>query len=427
MLRAFTGKSLRILIVCVLLAACASTARVQYALEIQPLTGSTFQSSCECKDLTALISRRNELRAAIRAIKKQKVELDDAEKKAGKVFTYTDADYSKYFSQEIQVAMFNAHDHNTTEVKGPTKFTVDCQTTTSSGDNPSCFWQGLAINEQVRQKWCEDRHRGGGDPVQQVFGGDRLGGLMGTWMGRYPLESFADVEQKADEAELAYVEDQIDRLWGKCKFGKWSGEITVSYNSVTKLEFGLKTTIDNPGTSAHQNTKTEETTITQTEFAVITLVDGYALADGMVSYTKNRNAQLGPGTWCHASTQKNAWVTWSRTEEENYSISGPVNNGASANVGFPTNGTYTVSVRLPTGWAFGNGGHDYSETGECAAKPDQKSYPVKDFIGGFSMKGTGKGKSTDLSLDGTDKPKPPVVPTQTETTITMSWHLKRSQ
>ena len=384
------------------------------------------QSSCDCKDLVALLSRRREVSAAIAAIHKQTFQLEADERAAQKVFAYSDASYAKYYGDAIQQAIAAAHDRTTPQVNGPTNFTSDCTPTTSSANNPQCFWQGLAINEQVREKWCEGGKRGGGDIVTQALGGDRLGGLAGTWMGRYPIANFADVAEKGYLAELAYLKEKISELQNRCKFSRWSGEVIVTYSSQTK--FSKSSPAPGAPTVPHQNRGTEDTTIRETEQVVITLVDGYASAEGTADYSIQKQSQSGPEIWCHASTQKNAFVPWSRSATEAYQISGPVYSGAAVNVGWPGDGTYNVSVHLPTGRGSGDSFSQATETGECAAKPVNNHYVVTDkSIGGFSVKGMGRAKQTDLTLDGSDQPKPGVISKDTSTDITVTWHLKRSR
>lgn len=387
--------------------------------------GVETDSSCNCADLPALISRRHEVNAAIAALHKQILQLDADERKLGKVIPYTDNDYQLYISNWVQMAIEAAHDRSTPQVHGPTKFTSDCTPSTSSTDNPSCFWQGLVLNEAARQKFCDNQKRGSPDAIGQVLGGDKLGGLAGNWMGRYPIESFADAEFRGYQAELGYLEATIRSLQDRCKFSHWTGEIIVTYSSQTKISGPPKS--DTP-TGPHQNYRTEEVTINETEQAVITLVDGYALAEGTADYSKQDEAHFGPEIWCHASTQKNAYVPWSRTAITFYQISGPVYRGANASVSFPGDGTYTISVRLPDGMGTGTSNVDNSETGECAQKPLKVSNPVANkSVGGFNVKAKGIGKQTDLALDGNDQPKPLVSPRGTDTRITIQWHLRRSQ
>jgi len=404
----------------VLLAILSSTRSVllRASAHVTSTTTATPQSECECKDLVALVSRRHEVHAAIDAIDKQQAQLESDERQAGKVFPYSDRDYALYFSNWIQMAVEAAHDKTTPQVHGPTNFTSDCSPTTSSGDNPSCFWQGLAINEQVRSKWCQAKLRGGGDIIRQTIGG--------SWMTRYPIADFAAVAKKGYEAELAHLEETIRNLRSRCKFSKWSGEVTVTYTSQTII----KESSPKPGTPSvpHQNHGTEDTTIKESETVVITLVDGYALAEGGADYSKYKESHSGPEIWCHASTQKNAFVPWSRTATETYKISGAVSHGASVSVGWPGDGSYKVSAHLPTGMASGDSSMDAAETGECAAKPVHNHYPVTNkSVGGFSVTGKGRAQLNDLVLDGRDQPKPPVVANGTETTMTIEWHLRRSQ
>lgn len=398
---------------------------LQTSLPVTPLTSVEAQSSCSCADKSALYSRRHEVIAAIAAIDKQIMQLEADERKLGKVIPYSDNDYKLYISNWVQMAIEAAHDKSAPQVHGPTKFTSDCTPSTNASDNPSCFWQGLVLNEAERQKFCEGEKRGGADAIGQVLGGDKLGGLAGTWMGRYPIENFAQAEKRGYQAELAYIDTQIENLSGKCLTGQWTGQVIVTYSSQTKINESPK---PDASQGPHKNYRTEEVTTNETEQAVIALINGYALASGTADYSKQDESHFGPETWCHASTQKNAIVPWSRTAITFYQISGPVYNGARVSVSFNNDGTYTISVRLPEGVGSGTSNVDNSETGECAQKPLRVSSPVANKpVGGFNVKGKGRGKQTDLTLDGSDSPKPLVSPPNTETKITMEWHLARSQ
>ena len=376
------------------------------------------EDSCKCADLPALISRRREVVAAINAIDARLMQVANEEKQSGKVIAYTEIDYANYFYGPMQIAMHLAHDKNTAEVHGPTKFTSDCSPTTNSADNPSCFWQGLVLNEAERSKWCESPLRGGAANERRVLGGD--------WLAKYPIANFAEVDRKGYQAEKAYLDQTIRNLFNRCKFSQWSGEIVVSYTSETTFKKGGPALGAAPG--PHQNQRTEEFRANEAEQVVITLVDGNPSADGTASYSKHEEIQDGPETWCHASTLGNkAFVPWSKTAITDYQVSGPVYGGAVASVSFRSDGTYTISVRLPAGAGSGTSSTDNTETGECAAKPTHNSSPVTYAVGGFHVRGTGNGKDTALELNGADKPKPDVSPKGTETEITMEWHLKRSK
>jgi len=399
----------------VLLATASDTLRTSAnlasAIDILP------EESCKCADLPALISRRREVVAAINAIDAHLAQLATEEKQSGKIITYTEIDYANYFYGPIQIAMHLAHDKSTAEVHGPTRFTSDCSPTTNASENPSCFWQGLVLNEAERNKWCESPLRGGATGARKVLGGD--------WMAKYPLANFAEVDRKGYQAEKAYLDETIRNLFGRCKFSQWSGEILVTYTSETEFK---KSGAAGAAQGPHQNQRTEEFRADETEHVVITLVDGNPLADGTASYSKHEEIQEGPEIWCHASTLGNkALVPWSKTAITDYQISGPVYGGASVILSFRTDGTYAISVRLPAGAGTGTSTTDNTETGECAAKPSHNSSAVTNAVGGFHVRGIGNGKDTALALDGTDKPKPDVSPKDRQTEITMEWHLKRSR
>jgi hypothetical protein len=377
------------------------------------------EESCKCADLPALISRRREVNAAIAAIDKQMERLAADEQKLGKAIGYSDRDYSLYFSNWVQLAIDNAHDKSSAKVNGPTKFTIDCTPTTSSSDNPSCFWQGLAMNEAVRQKFCESRTRS-----QTV-----LGSSPGDWRSPYPLGNFAAVEKSGYEAERTYLKQQIQRLLATCKFSKWSGEVTVHFGIENKWTKSLPP----PGTPSipHQEHGSESFQSKEFEDVTITLVDGRAMADGTADYYKHDQTQKGDEIWCHASTRPDkAFVPWSRTEISEYNISGPAYSGSDVHVSFANDGTYTITAQLPSGEGIGTSSVDNTETGECAMKPLKNSLAAHNRVGGFTAKGKGQGKDTDLVLDGTYAPPAETSTLGTiirTTAVSIRWHLTRTR
>jgi len=400
----------------VLLLLLSSESRLlQTSAHIAPVTN--VEASCNCEDLRDLISRRREVNAALKALARQKLAIEAEERNSGKIIPYSDSSYMLYITNWVQMAIDAAHDKSMHQAHGPTKFTSDCSSTLDASSMTACLWQGVELNEAERQKWCEEKERGGAGPLTQT--------LRGDWMARYPLESFADVEQQGYERELIYLELGIKRLWDKCKFKAWSGWVIVTYSSQTKINESSP----KPGapTVPHQTHRTEDTTINETEQVKISLIEGYALPDGTADYSIQKTTLTGPERWCHASTQKNAWVSGSRTATEAYQISGPVYSGASVNVGWPGDGTYVINVHLPAGRGSGDSFSSATESGECAAKPVNDHYAVTDkSIGGFSVTGKGRAKQTDMQLDGSDQPTPRTAK-GIETKITIEWHLKRSE
>lgn len=377
------------------------------------ITGEEQPADCKCADLPALINRRREVTAAINAIDKGLSQLEADEKAANKIIPYTDSDYSKYFSDPIEQAVSATHDRNSQQMAEPGNFTIDCVPSVVAQDISSCLARGVGINEASRKRFCESKIR-----TQTA-----LGILSPSdWRPRYPVENMADAARQGYLAEQSYLKGQIERLQATCKFGKWSGEVTVSYIKETKFNQGSKT---QPG--PHQNWRTEETTINESEQVVITLVDGIAVAEGTADYSKQEESQVGPEIWCHASTRPDkAWVPFSHTEISLYQVSGSTFRGANVSVSFNQDGTYTISAGLPSGAGSGTSSKDVSETGECATGYPRTSNSTTMTVGGFHAKGKGKGKSTDLTLNGNDNPKPDVQPANSMITITMSWHLKRT-
>jgi len=382
-------------------------------------TASTFSvteveaqsSDCKCADLPALINRRREVTTAINAIDKQIAQLEADERNANKVFGYADHDYSKYFSDPIEQAVSATHDRNSQQVMEPGNFTADCVPSVVSKDISSCLAQGVAMNLASRKRFCDIR-TGAHFPSPS------------DWMPRIPLENFADAARKGYLAERSYLTEQIERLMATCKFGKWSGEVTVTYTKETETKPEPK---PEGAAGPHQNRRTEELTTTESENVVITLVDGIAVAEGTADYSKHYQSSVGPELWCHASTRPaNAWVSFSHTEIESSQASGPVFRGANVSVSFNQDGTYTVSAGLPSGMGSGTSSKDISETGECAHQFPRTSNSFSYTVGGFHAKGKGTGKQSDLTLDGSDNPKPDVQPPNTTITITMAWHLKRA-
>jgi len=342
-------------------------------------------------------------------------QLEADERNANKVFGYTDYDYSRYFSEPIEKAVGAAHDRNSQQVAEPGNFTADCVPSVVSKDISSCLAQGVAANEARRKQSCE----------LEISKQTVAPGLPppSDWRPRLPLESLATVARVSYVAERLYLKEQIERLLSTCKFGRWSGEVTVSYIKETKFNQGSKT---QPG--PHQNWRTEETTINESEHVVITLVDGNPVADGTADYSKNQEMQEGPETWCHASTRPDkAWLPFSHTEIIRFQVSGPTFRGANVSVSFNQDGTYSIYAGLPSGVGTGTSSTDVSETGECAHEAKRTSNFATLSVGGFHAKGKGTGKESDLTLDGNDNPKPDVQPPNTTTTITMQWHLKRSR
>lgn len=372
------------------------------------VSGEPQSDDCKCADLPALINRRREVTAAINAIDKGLSQLEADEKAAKKVLGYTDQDYSKYFSDPIEQAVSATHDRNSQQVMEPGNFTADCRPSVISKDISSCLSKGTVnINMQSRWDFCREK-RG-------VF-------IYSDWRPQYPLETLAEVARKAYLAERSYLNEQIERLQSTCKFGRWSGEVTVSYIKETKFNQGSKA---QPG--PHQNWRTEETTINESEQVVITLVDGNPVAEGTADYSKTEESQVGPEIWCHASTKPDkAWVPFSHTEISKYQVSGSTFRGASVSVSFNQDGTYTIYAGLPSGVGSGTSSKDVSETGECAKESNKTSNPTTMSVGGYHAKGKGVGKQSDSTLDGSDNPKPDVQSANSIITITMTWHLKRS-
>lgn len=377
----------------------------------------TPEESCKCADLSALINRRREVTAAISAINGQISKLDADEKNANKVFGYTDYDYTRYFSDPIEQAVSATHDRNSQQVAEPGNFTADCIPSVVSMDISSCLAQGLAANEAVRKSRCEY-----GRKTQTVAPGLPP---PSDWRARYPLETLAVEARKGYLEEREYLNQEIQRLLSTCKSGRWSGQVIVTYIKETKVKPEPKP--DGPP-GPHQNRRTEETTTTESENVLITLVDGIAVAEGTADYSKHHQSSVGPELWCHASTRPtNAWVSFSHTEIESFQASGSVFRGPSVSVSFNQDGTYTISAGLPSGLGSGTSSKDISETGECAHGFPRTSDSVTYTVGGFHAKGKGTGKQTDLSVSGNDNPKPDVQPPNSTITITMQWRLTRTR
>ena len=388
---------------------------LQKLMKVRAMNVDPQSNECKCADLPALINRRREVTAAINAIDKGLSQLEADEKAANKIFAYTDFDYSKYFSDPIEQSISATHDRSSQQMAEPGNFTVDCVPSVVAPDISTCLARGIAINEGSRKKFCESKIR-----TQTA-----LGILTPSdWRPRYPLENMAVAARQGYLAERSYLNEQIDGLLSTCKFRSWSGEVTVTYTSETKFNQGPKPDAQ-PG--PHQNRRTEETTINESEQTVITLVDGIAVGEGTADYSKRQEDHEEPEIWCHASTRPDkAWVSWSRTAINSYQVSGSVFRGPNVSVSFNQDGTYTISAGLPSGMGSGTSSTDISETGECAAKAIRSSNTTSMRVGGFHAKGKGPGKQSDLILDGNDNPKPDVQPRNTTTTITMHWHLKRS-
>lgn len=362
---------------------------------------------CKCADLPALINRRREVTAAISAINGQISKLDADEKNANKVFGYTDHDYTRYFSDPIEQAVSATHDRNSQQVAEPGNFNADCRTSVIAAIG-TCLDEGVADNREIRNRFCNVR----------------IGPYAGDWRSQLPLETLADVARKGYLAERSYLDKQIERLLSTCKFGRWSGQVIVTYTKETTSKPEPKP-VGTPG--PHQNSRTEVLNTTESENVVITLVDGIAVAEGTADYSKHFQVSEGPELWCRASTRaEKAWVPFSHTENETYQVSGSVFRGANVSVSFNQDGTYTISVAMPSGTGSGTSSKDTSETGECGHAFPKTSNSVTYTVGGFHAKGKGPGKSSDLTLDGSDNPKPDVEPPNTMTGITMTWHLKRS-
>ena len=369
---------------------------------------------CKCGDLPALINRRREVAAAVNAIDAQISKLDADEKSANKVFGYTDADYTRYFSEPIEQAVSATHDRNSQQVMELGNFTIDCLPSVA-GQLSDCLREALTRNYRSRKEFCKSK----------ISSQTLAGTAPNDWRSRYPLETMADEARKGYLAERAYLTEQIDRLMSTCKFGKWSGEVTVSYIKETEIKPEPKP--DGPP-GPHQNRRTEETTINESENVVLTLVDGIAVAEGTADYSKHYQLQVGPELWCRASTRPDrAWVPFSHTEIDTYQVSGSVFRGANVSIGLNQDGTYTISAGLPSGIGSGTSSKDISETGECAEKFPKQSNSATYTVGGYHAKGKGTAKQNALVLDGNDNPKPDVQPANTTTTITMQWHLERSR
>jgi len=143
-------------------------------------TTAAAADSCNCDDLPDLINRRNEVHAAISAIRQQQAKLDADGKELGHVVPYSDDSYKLYLSNWINLAMDAAAAGAGKDVHrahGPDGFTQSCSPTAEATKDTACLWQGLAINEQARADFCNNRVRGNPDLMRQILGN---GGNLGT-------------------------------------------------------------------------------------------------------------------------------------------------------------------------------------------------------------------------------------------------------
>jgi hypothetical protein len=349
--------------------------------------------ACSCGDLVSINRRYH---AVFRALKV----LDDSLKEFSKPDAinepYNDARWQALESQIDLAVMEGMRD---TSEYGPTGFANDCSATVKPAGLSGCLLRALAVNEAVRQQFCQSNGR--------------------DMKASRSFYDFLMVAQAGYLAEQKFLSAERKRLADSCRFPNWTGDIAVMWERHTEMVRPLG------GTKSGNH----KLTIDEDETALFFLVNGEVIGRAGPTYDETQTENYTSPASCHGSMRGPKMSTISGSSSTTINASGQV-FGGEASVNVDRTGAYRVWVKLPSGTFYGKA-HDHSEvSGECANSPIVDT--DNDWhTSGYSIpvSATGRAAPDVTFLEDTYSP-PEKVTRSGNTTITekvmMAWHLRRA-
>jgi hypothetical protein len=229
---------------------------------------------CRCSDLKDLFNRKAEVEKAIATLILEAEIVRATHAGDKKPWAYDDARDRHLFADDLQKAIDGIHDPAITgRVKNMT-YPLDCESSVQ-GDT-TCLHKAAKAGEAVYMQYCQGR---------QTLGGEIVGIASGkNWQEQTSLAKLLDVARDAYDAELKFINDEMERLKPLCKTKGWTGKVLVSY---LDKDHG---TIPGRGATPIPTTFEEE----DRRYVTITVFDDKAYAELSSGYTHKSVTKGGP-------------------------------------------------------------------------------------------------------------------------------------
>ena len=347
----------------------------------QEVTGA-----CDCKDLNDLINRKYEVLAAMATLEQESAIARAGYKDPKDPTRYVDSTDRHLLDADIQNAMNAVRDPS---VKNHTKnmtFSPECDSSVQ-GDTP-CLHEAAKAGEAAYIAYCESRI-GINATVAGIVKGNS------NWQERTALAILLDKAHDAYDAELKYIDHQLDNLKTRCKTKNWSGQIVVSYEDKFDSQNSTPGTIQGTETIANRDFRD----------ATITIFEGKAVGELSVGVKDTTTTTKSGQESCHGGGLKPKFSSFSSTQTSTIDRKGDFYSRPSFQITFDGAGNYKIAVTMKGGYGYSSSSYVYTYSGECGKpEPEKHSVVPKVFLDGFAVVGRGHGRPTDTKLSDSDTP-----------------------
>ena len=392
-----------------LTAAAASTHRVTESSSNSLPKSDPQQNmgACRCEDLKDLFNRKAEIDRAI-ALLQLDVEIVLGAHLGEEKFVqaYDDAKDRHLLADDLQKAMDAMHDPAiNNRVKNMT-FPPDCESSVQG--STTCLHQAARAGEAVYMQYCESRKTVGGEIGSIVSGKG--------WQERTSLIQLLEVAQHSYEAELKFINDEMDRLKPLCKTKGWTGKVIVTY--LDKFN----------GTRTSGGATPETTTIANEDLREVTIqvFDGKAYGEVSTKSTDSSATKASGNAQCGKYKNVPVVVDNSDTTEKH----GDFYHRAVFSANILSSGLVTISVSINGGEAIGTVTHTDNGHGGCVPSPHPSwtKFLSKESLPGVTVTAHSKANPNALVLDGIDLPlDQQMILGSRSRVVKVEWHLTRSK
>jgi len=361
---------------------------------------------CRCPDLRDLFNRKGELEAAIATLARE-AEIVRGQKATDKSpAAYDDAKDSHLLRDDIQKVIDELHDPAIKNRMKNMTFPTDCESSVQGYTN--CLHDAAKAGEAVYQQYCQSRKTTTGEIVAVATGK--------TWQEQTGLAKLLDVARDSYEAELKFINAELDRLKPLCKTKGWTGQVVVTW---TDKDHGSTV-----GTGATPITRTFDNE--DRRDVTIHVFDGLAYGEVSAAVNDKTTAKGGGEAKCGKYKTVQIKVDTTQTIEKH----GDFYHRAFFSANIDTRGVVTIQVSINGGEAVGTSSLQDNGSGDCNVPPSPHPSWTKflptETLPGVTLTGHSKANPNTLVLEGIDLPlnQQMILGSRTRV-VKIEWHLTR--
>ncbi len=364
--------------------------------------------TCRCSDLNDLLNRQGELEG-VHAQLLRELQMVRGLQQGRMQVTYDDSRDSHFLRSDIQRVIDELHDPAIKDRMKNMSLPLDCESSVQGYTN--CLHEAAKAGEAVYQAFCESRKTASGETVAIVTGRN--------WQEQTSIIKLLTVTDDAYQAELKYINNEIDRPKPLCKTKGWTGKIIVTWID--------KVSGSTPGSGATPITRTFENE--DRRDITIHVFDGKAYGEVSAARIDSKTAKGRGDAQCGKSRTVPIVVDVSDKTE----IQGDFYHRAGFGVNIDSHGLLTINLSINGGYGVGTESHADRGSGDCnnppSPHPSWSKFLDNETLPGLpAMSAHGKADPQALVLDGADVPPTLQMILGAHTrTVKVEWHLTRSK